>query len=115
MELKNLHAEFESEDLADLAAGRLRRSVKGIRQVSVHRLGRALDSHTGRQQYTILPANLRMMNYATAIMFSDISDDIHPEPLYRRTAELLVICDAASADRASAILQAAGALHVRKS
>ncbi|MBQ7002835.1 MAG: hypothetical protein IJN57_02540 [Oscillospiraceae bacterium] len=115
MELKNLYAEFESEDLAELAAGRLRRTVKGIRQASVHRVGMALDSHTDRQQYTILPANMRMMNYATAVMVSEISDNIHPEPYYRRTAQLLAICDADAADHAAAVLHAAGAFHVRRS
>lgn len=114
MELRKIQGEFETEDLAELAAGRIRRTVRGVRHASVHKIGGAVESLTDRQRYTMLPANMRMMNYATAVMISDISDDTVPEPMQRRNAELIVICDEGTADAAEGIMQAVGALHVRK-
>ncbi len=115
MELCRIRGEFESVELAELAAGRVRRSVQGVQKAVVQQLGKALEGYTGRQRYTLLPANMRMYNYATAVMVSDISDDVLPEPAYRKSAELIVLCDAQTADRASAIMQAAGAVRMRKS
>lgn len=114
MKLCRIQGEFEAVELAELTAGRIRRSVAGVKRIAVQPIGRAMRTDTGRQRYTILPANMRMQNYATAVMMSDISDDILPEPLYRRNVSLLVLCDAPAADRACAIMQAAGALKLQK-
>ncbi len=115
MELCRIRGEFEAVELAELAAGRIRRSVRGVHRTFVQPIGRAAESFTGKQKYTILPANLRMANYATAVMVSDMSDDVLPEPMYRKSAELLVLCDADTAGAAEAIIHAAGAVKVRKS
>lgn len=114
MELCRIQGEFEAVELAELAAGRIRRSVPGVRKIMVQSAGRVQEESTGRQRFTMLPANLRMQNYATAVMISDISDDILPETYYRRTAQLQIICDAGAADRAYALMLAAGAQKIRK-
>ena len=66
-----------------------------------------------RQGFTMLPANLRMMNYATDVMYSDISKDTVPEPMRRKSTELLVICDALYSGNVSAIMQSMGAVRMR--
>ncbi len=113
MKLQKIQGEFETVELAELAAGRIRRSVRGVQRTAVHRIGRSVDPMMGRERYTILPANMRMNNYATATMISDISDDVLPEPMYRRSAELLILCDAATAGKAAAIMQALGAVKIK--
>jgi len=115
MELCRIRGEFEAVELAELAAGRVRRSVRGVQRTIVQPIGKAAESLVGKQRYTILPANMRMSNYATTVMVSDISDDILPEPMYRKTAELLILCDVRTAGAAEAIIHAAGAVNVRKS
>lgn len=114
MELCRIEGEFEAMELAELAAGRVRRSVQGVKKIMLQPVGKAIDPHSGAQRYTILPANLRMYNYATAVMVSDISDDVLPEPMYRKTARIVLLCDRRTADRASAILHALGAVKVKQ-
>lgn len=114
MELSKIQGEFETEDLAELAAGRIRRSVRGVRRICIHKIGKAVDSLTDRQRYTILPANLRMQNYITAVMLSDISDDTIPEPMQRQTAGLLVICEKTAAEQTAGIMLALGAQKIQK-
>ncbi len=113
MELCRVHGEFESEEMAELAAGRIRRNVRGIRRITVHPLGHAVPAARGRERFTMLPANLRMMNYATDVMYSDISKDTVPEPMRRKSTELLVICDALYSGNVSAIMQSMGAVRMR--
>ncbi len=115
MELKKVCGEYETVELAELAAGRIRRTVQGIRHITVQPLGRAEASLSGHTRYTMLPANMRMQNYATAVMVSEISDDVVPEPFYRRTAEVMVLCDEAVLGRVVGLLQATGAVHLQKS
>ncbi len=115
MKLHKVEGEFSCTELAELAAGRIRRSVRGVREINVIELGRGMESSVGRKRVTILPANLRMQNYATAVMVSDISDDVLPEPMYRRSVRLLLLCEPDAAGRAASILQAVGAQNVRKS
>lgn len=114
MELCRIYGEFESEELAELTAGRIRRNIRGIRRITTHPLGRAVPSARGRERFTMLPANLRMMNYATDVMYTEISDADVPEPMHRKSTELLIICDAEASGRVSAIMQAMGAVHMRK-
>ena len=114
MELCRIQGEFEAVELAELAAGRIRRSVDGIRKIMVQSIGRGAEESAGRQRFTMLPANLRMQNYATAVMISEISDDVLPEPHYRKKVQLQIICDARTGDRAYALLLAAGAEKIRK-
>ncbi|MDE7122630.1 MAG: hypothetical protein K2O42_10795 [Oscillospiraceae bacterium] len=114
MELCRISAEFSSQDLAELAAGRIRRSVRDIRKLSVRNLGKAVPSMQGKQRYTLLPANLRMENYMTAVMISDLSDSVLPEYYYRKNAELSVICNVDTAGNVSALMQSMGAMNIRK-
>ena len=114
MTLCRIYGEFASEELAELAAGRIRRNVRGIRRITTRRLGKALHPAAGREQYTMLPANLRMMNYATDVLISEMSDAGIPEPNFRRSTELLIVCDTQAAGRVSALMQAAGAVDMRR-
>lgn len=115
MELIRIQGEFESVELAELAAGRVRRSVSGVKRTIIQPLGRTAEPDTGKYRYTLLPANPRMQNYATAVMLSEISDDILPEPVYRKSAKLLVLCSRETAGRAAAIIHAMGAVKVQDS
>lgn len=115
MELCKIYGEFESEEMAELAAGRIRRNIRGIRRITTHPLGRAIPASRGRERFTMLPANLRMMNYATDVLYSEVSEAAVPEPLRRRSTELLIICEQESTGRVSAIMQAMGAVRMKKS
>ncbi len=113
MELCKIYGEFETEELADLAAGRIRRGVRGVRRMTIHPLGRAVPAARGRERFTMLPANLRMMNYATDVMFAEMADSSVPEPLQRTTTELLVICDASAKSRVTAVMQSLGGNRIK--
>ncbi len=113
MELCRMKGEFASEELAELAAGRIRRSLKNIRSLRIRKLGKAFPSMNGKQHYTMLPANLRMENYATDVLISEMSDSVYPEYWYRKTAELTVICDKENKADVSATMQALGAMQIR--
>ena len=104
MELCRVTGLFETEEMADLAAGRIRRSVRGVRRIMVHPLGRSKPPARGRERFTMLPANLRMMNYATDVLFSETAETGIPEPQRRQTAELTVVCDAHADGRVSSRL-----------
>ncbi len=112
MELCRMKGEFASEELAELAAGRIRRSLKHVRSLRIRKLGKALPSVSGRQHFTMLPANLRMENYATDVLISEMSDSVYPEHWFRKSAELTVICDKDDSGAVSAIMQALGAVQV---
>lgn len=114
MKLSRIECEFAAVELAELAAGRVRRSVSGVNRTMIQPIGRAAEHGEGRERFTMLPANMRMQNYATAVMISDISDDVIPEPMYRKSVRLVLLCDSVSADRAAAILLAAGAEKIQK-
>ena len=114
MELCKITGEFSSEELAELAGGRIRRTIRNIRRLSIRKLGKAIPSMQGKQRYTMLPANLRMENYITDVMISDLSDSIFPEYYYKKNAELTVICDIDSISSVSAIMQALGAINIKK-
>ena len=109
MEICRITGLFETEELADLAAGRIRRSVRGVRRIVVHPLGRSVPPARGRVRFTMLPANLRMMNYATDVLFSETADSTVPEPLHRQTAELTVICNDSDYGCVSSIMLSLGA------
>ena len=112
-ELERIYAEYDSVELAELAAGRIYRTVRGIRRMTTCRLSGNRQPTGGRMQFTMLPANLRMTNYATDVLYSEMSDAVLPEPLLRQNAELMILCEPASAKRVMTLLHATGALHVR--
>ena len=114
MQLCKLTGEFSSEELAELAGGRIRRTIRNIRRLSIRKLGKAMPSMQGKQKYTMLPANLRMENYMTAVMISDLSNSIFPEFYYKKTAELAVVCDVDSVSNVSAIMQSLGAINIHQ-
>lgn len=113
MKLCRMKGEFASEELAELAAGRIRRSLKHIRSLRIRKLGKAMPSMGGKEHFTMLPANLRMENYATDVLVSELSDSSLPEHWYKKTAELTVICDIAESSSVSAIMQSLGAMQIR--
>ncbi len=113
MNLCRIKGEFASEELAELAAGRIRRSIGQVRSIRIRKLGKALPSLNGRQRFTMLPANLRMENYATDVLLSEISDTALPEHWYRKSAELTVICAGEAFGQVSAVMQSLGALQIR--
>ena len=113
MKLYRIKGEFASEELAELAAGRIRRTLKHVRSMRIRKLGRAMPSMSGKERFTMLPANLRMENYATDVLVSELSDSSLPEHWYRKTAELTVICDIAESASVSAIMQSLGAMQIR--
>lgn len=112
MQLKKITCEFENEDLADLVSGRIRRSIRGIRRIAVTR-GRHAAPPEGSERFTLLPANLRMMNYQTAVMVSSLSNAGIPEPMLRTSVTMTVICSTEYAGAVSSQLQSAGAMHIR--
>ncbi|MDE6776951.1 MAG: hypothetical protein K2J25_03340 [Oscillospiraceae bacterium] len=114
MQLNKITGEFASEELAELAGGRIRRTIRNIRSLSIRKLGKAIPSMQGKQKYTMLPANLRMENYITDVMISDLSNSIFPEYYYKKNAELTVVCDSDSVSSVSAIMQSLGAINMKQ-
>ena len=115
MKLCRMKGEFASQDLAELAAGRIRRTIPHIRSMRTRKLGKAVPYPRNKQRFTMLPANLRMENYATDVLISEISPNAIPEHDYRESTELSVICDADQSARVSAVMQALGAVHICQS
>ena len=113
MELCRVYGEFESEELAELAAGRIRRKVRGIRRLTIYRVSHSQQPVAGRIRFTMLPANLRMTNYATDVMYSEISTRAIPEPCLRQEAELMVMCEESARKQVVSLLHATGAMRVR--
>ncbi len=114
MELTGIYGEFETEELAELAALRIRRSVRGVKRIAVHPIGRSRPYRAGEARFTMLPANLRMQNYVTDVMWSEMTAD-PLEPLHRRTTELLVLCTPEAVRGVNAVLHSLGAVRMRES
>ena len=112
-ELKRIYAEYDSMELAELAAGRIRRAVRGIRRMTVYRLSKHHQPVNGRIRFTMLPANLRMDNYATDVLFSEMAGTAIPEPFLRQDSELMILCEAESGKKIESLLHATGAMRVR--
>ena len=112
MELCRIKGEFASEEMAELAGGHIRRSIRSARSIRIRKLGKAVPSMSGKQRFTMLPANLRMENYATDVLISEMSDSVYPEHWFRKSAELTVICDKDDSGAVSAIMQSLGAVQV---
>lgn len=113
MELCRIYGEFESEELAELSAGRIRRKVRGIRRMTIYRISHCQQPVTGRIRFTMLPANLRMTNYATDVMYSEISNRAIPEPYLKQEAELMIMCEDSAKKQVVSLLHATGAMRVR--
>jgi len=114
MKLCRMTGEFASQDLAELAAGRIRRSIPHVRSMRTRTLGKAVPFPINKKRFTMLPANLRMENYITDVMISDICASSLPETDYRETTELTVICDAEKSAMVSAVMQTLGAVQIRQ-
>lgn len=112
-ELCRIKAEYDSVETAELAAGRIRRAVRGIRRMTIYRLSGHHQPIAGRVQFTMLPANLRMSNYATDVLYSEISTHAIPEPMLRQETELMILCEQTSVKRIVTLLHATGAMRVR--
>ncbi len=114
MKLCRLKGELATQDIAELAAGRIRRSIPNIQSIHIRKLGKGVPLPQGRRKFTMLPANLRMENYLTDVMISEISANTIPEYYYRESAELIIICDRQQAGRVSAVMQSLGAVHLQQ-
>ena len=114
MELCRVYGEFEAEELAELAAGRIRRKIRGIHRMTVCQLTHSMQPVGGRVRFTMLPANLRMMNYVTDVMYAEIYDRAIPEPYFRRNVELMIVCEDHVQSQVESMLHAAGAMRVRR-
>ena len=112
-ELCRIYAEYDSVELAELAAGRIRRAVRGIRRMTVYRLSKNHQPVGGKVRYTMLPANLRMTNYATDVLYSEISTASIPEPFLRQESELMILCEESARKQIASLLHATGAMRVR--
>ncbi len=113
MQLRRIYGEFDTEELAELAAGRIRRSVRGIRRMTVCRLSHAMKPVNGRIRFTMLPANLQMTSFAVDVMSPENTARAIPEPCLKKDAELMIVCDEESLHRVESLLHAAGAMRVR--
>ncbi|MBQ4465774.1 MAG: hypothetical protein II916_07410 [Oscillospiraceae bacterium] len=113
MELHRIYGEFDTEELAELAAGRIRRTVRGIRRMTICRLSHSMKPINGRIRFTMLPANLQMTTFAVDVMNPEATARAIPEPCLRKDAELMIVCDETSVHRVESLLHAAGAMRVR--
>lgn len=114
MELIRIYGEFDSQELAELAGGRIRRAVRGIRRMTVCPLSGSRQPVGGRIRFTMLPTNLCANPCMTDVLYSEISSRAIPEPMCRQEAELMVLCDESAGSRVTMLLHAAGAMRVRQ-
>ena len=112
-ELCRVYAEYDSVELAELAAGRIRRAVRGVRRMTIIPLSKNHQPIGGRIRFTMLPANLRMTNYATDVLYSEISARAVPEPYFRQETELMILCEEKAVKPIVTLLHATGAMRVR--
>ena len=112
-ELCRLYAEYDSVETAELAAGRIRRAVRGIRRMTIYRLSKHHQPVGGRIRFTMLPVNLRMTNYATDVLYSEVSTRAIPEPYFRQETELMILCEEKAVKPIVTLLHATGAMRVR--
>ena len=112
MELRRIYGEFDSEELAELAGGRIRRAVPGIQRMTIYRLTGTRKPLNGRIRLTMLPMHPNMLALVGDPAYSGYQPAF-PEVEQQRAAELLILCEDRSAARVEALLHAAGAMRVR--
>ncbi|MEE5993204.1 MAG: hypothetical protein V3G42_08185 [Oscillospiraceae bacterium] len=113
MNLMKVYGEFETEELAELCAGRIRRNVKGIHRLTLRRLS-GYRPPEGKVHFTMLPANLRMSNYATDVLYSEIDPNTIPEPIRRQNTELMAMIEPEAEREVFSYFHAMGATNIRK-
>ena len=113
MNFIKMYGEFETEELAELCAGKIRRNVKGVHRITLRRLS-GYRAPAGKVHFTMLPANLRMSNYATDVLYSEIAMDTVPEPVRRQNTELMAIIEPDSQKQVSAYFHSMGAVNIRQ-
>ncbi len=113
MNLIKMYGEFETEELAELCAGRIRRNVRGVHRITLRRLS-GYRPPEGKVHFTMLPANLRMNNYATDVLYSEIAMDSIPEPVRKQSTELMAIIEPDSEKQVSSYFHAMGAVNIHQ-
>ena len=107
-------AEFEEPELAELAMKRIREKIRGVYSTSMI-YNRSSDKARKLQNgtlYTIIPTAVTTHNYMTAVIESPASRDVIPEPQRSRKTSVYIVCESASVNNVSSVLNSMGALNI---
>lgn len=113
-----IRAVFESVDLADIASGRLKRTVNGIRNIRIKENRYSVERHLSHDQVdTIIPAfpqNISSSQGALPVILPDsIFHDGRTEVSERKDALLEAETEDYSAETTARLLRSVGGTQIR--
>lgn len=112
-----ISAKFEAPELAELAIGRVKKSVHGVHSArfAYNRMSNHAEKLRSGSIYTLIPtvSTVHSYNYFTAVMDQPASEDIIPEPSRSRSTSVFLVCEEDSSDHACSILHALGGFDVK--
>lgn len=115
--ITRISAKFEAPELAELAVGRVKKSVHGVHSArfAYNRMSNRAEKLRRGSIYTLIPtvSTVHSYNYFTAVMEQPASEDIISEPSRSRITSICLICDQDSSDRICSILHALGGFDVK--
>ncbi|HEZ7986567.1 MAG TPA: hypothetical protein RWO09_06490 [Ruminococcus sp.] len=115
--ITRISAKFEAPELAELAIGRVKKSVKGVHsaRLAYNRISNHAEKLRSGSIYTLIPtvSTVHSYNYFTAVMEQPASEDIIPEPSRSRSTSIYLICEQDCSDQACSILHALGGFDVK--
>lgn len=112
-------AEFESVDHAEPALRRIKHEVEGVRKISLLSEKVNYEKTTEMVAYPFSAVTETFgMVAAGAVIREDMPQDkrkdhTRPEPFFRQTVTLQVLCDSAASHQVSAIITSKGGSNVR--
>ena len=106
--------EFENIDMAEIAAKRVKSTLKGVKRSGFiyNRKAEKTAFYDHNRHYTILPLAATTFNYITASIEYDMTEDIIKEPERNRKTMLYILCEESEAENVSSILNAMGGLNI---
>lgn len=115
--MTTISAKFEAPELAELAIGRIKKSVRGVHsaRLAYNRTSSHAEKLRSGSIYTLIPtvSTVHSYNYFTAVMEQPASEDVIPEPSRSRTASVCLICEEESSDQICSLLHALGGFDLK--
>ena len=114
--MTRISAEFEAPELAELALGRIKKTVSGVHSIRLtyNRISDRVERLRSGEHYTVIPviSTVHSYNFFTAVLEQPASEDVIPEPFRSRNAKLCLICEEKDSPQICSLLHALGAYNV---
>lgn len=112
--LTRVMVEFENIDMAEIAAKRVKESVKSARKTGFiyNKKAEKTAFYDKNRHYTILPLAATTFNYITASIEYEMTEDTVEEPKRNRRTMLYIICEDDDCENVKSILSAMGGLNI---